>query len=862
MPLTPGTRLGPYEILSPLGAGGMGEVYRGKDTRLGRDVAVKVLPQHLSSNSEVRARFEREAKTVSSLNHPHICVLYDVGREGSTDYLVMELVEGETLADRIARGPLPAGDVLRTGAQIADALDRAHRAGVVHRDLKPGNIMLTRSGAKLMDFGLARATGLGGMESSASALTHSPTVAQPLTAEGTIVGTFQYMAPEQLEGRETDARSDIWALGCVIYEMATGKRAFEGATQASLISSIMRDEPRAMSELSPMSPPALERLVRQCIAKDPDDRWQTAGDLRRELEWIASGSGAVSSAGAGGSARPRRARRAWIAAGLIGVLAGAFTVMLLRPGRTSNTMPEFMPCTYRPMTVFNAAFAPDGKTIVFSAALEGNVPHLFVIRPENPDPQPFGDPGTHLLAVSSTGELAVLTGARYVSQRLCLGTLARMPVGGGAAREVLEGVREADWSPDGSQLAIIHEVNGRDRLEFPIGKVLVEGDGYLSDLHVSPRGDRIAYMEHPSRYDDRGGIQVVDMNGKPTTLADGYSGEEGLAWSPDGGDVLYSASMLGSSWSVMGVSAGEKPRVVLSGAGSLVIYDVNARGEWLLARDDVSWHSMVHTPAWDGDRDLSWMGGSLFPILSRDGSAMLFTEQGPAIAGNNYAVCLRKISSGAVVQLGEGIGWDLSPDGKRALVMISSPPGISIYPTGAGTPLKLERGQIENYGLHGEWYPGGDSILFWANEPGHASRYYMQAVSGGPPRAVTPEGTRRGAMARSGEFIIAHSTDAPWTLYPLRGGAARPLPALHDDEEPVGITADDRAVFMYRPGGIPLRVERVDLASGRRTLYREMAPADRAGVKEIAPKYISDDERSYTYWTWMHLSTLFTVSWK
>src|SRR6186713_159494 len=323
MTLNAGTKLGPYEILSPLGAGGMGEVYRAKDTRLGREVAIKVLPQHLSSNPEVRARFEREAKTVSALNHPYICVLYDVGREGSTDYLVMELIEGETLAHRVAKGPLPVADVLKIGAQIADALDRAHRAGVVHRDLKPGNVMLTRSGAKLMDFGLARATGLAGARSGSdvAAITQSPTVAQPLTAEGSIVGTFQYMAPEQLEGREIDPRTDIWSLGCVLYEMATGKRAFEGATQASLISSIMRDEPRAMSVIAPMSPPSLERLVRQCLAKDADDRWQTAGDLRRELQWIASGSSVASAAVTGTEPRRRRASPARVAAGVFALAA-------------------------------------------------------------------------------------------------------------------------------------------------------------------------------------------------------------------------------------------------------------------------------------------------------------------------------------------------------------------------------------------------------------------------------------------------------------------------------------------------------------------------------------------------------------
>src|SRR5882672_5657756 len=298
MPLAAGTRLGPYEILAPLGAGGMGEVYRARDTRLSREVAVKVLPEHLSANQEIRARFEREAKTVSSLNHPNICTLFDVGKEGDVDFLVLELVEGETLAQRLTRGPLPTPDVLRVGGQIADALDRAHRAGVVHRDLKPGNIMLTKAGAKLMDFGLARATGLAasgagtgaGAGGAPGSMTQSPTLASPLTAEGTLVGTFQYMSPEQLEGAEADARSDIWALGCVLYEMATGRRAFEGKSQASLISAIMGQQPAPLSAVAPLAPPALERIVVTALEKDPDERWQSAGDLRRELQWIAGGA--------------------------------------------------------------------------------------------------------------------------------------------------------------------------------------------------------------------------------------------------------------------------------------------------------------------------------------------------------------------------------------------------------------------------------------------------------------------------------------------------------------------------------------------------------------------------------------------
>jgi serine/threonine protein kinase/Tol biopolymer transport system component len=362
MAVAAGTKLGPYEVTSPLGAGGMGEVYRARDTRLGRDVAIKVLPQHLSSNPEVRARFEREAKTISSLNHPHICTLFDVGREGDTDFLVMELVEGETLADRLAKGALATSDVLRLGSQIADALDRAHRAGVIHRDLKPGNVMLTRSGAKLMDFGLARATGLegpaGGSGDTMSAMTQSPTVAQALTAQGTILGTFQYMAPEQLEGREADARSDVWALGCILYEMATGRRAFAGSSQASLIGAIMNTSPAPISSITPLAPPALERLVRACLEKDPNERVQTAHDVKLQLQWIAE-AGSQAGVPAPVAARRRsRERLAWGAAAVASVVAAAALVI-----------PRLGPKPSPPQVVrFNVA-APAGVSIIDDPAL-------------------------------------------------------------------------------------------------------------------------------------------------------------------------------------------------------------------------------------------------------------------------------------------------------------------------------------------------------------------------------------------------------------------------------------------------------------------------------------------------------------
>ncbi len=398
MPITPGTRLGPYEIVAPLGSGGMGEVYRAKDTRLGRDVAVKVLPQHLSENAEVRARFEREAKTVSGLNHPNICVLFDVGRapgeagSGGTDYLVMELLEGETLAQRLAKGALPAADVLKFGAQVADALDRAHRAGVVHRDLKPGNVMLTRGGAKLMDFGLARATGLAGGTASGSTLatmTHSPTVAAPLTTEGTIVGTYQYMAPEQLEGREADARADLWALGCVLHEMATGRRAFDGRSQASLISAIMTGEPAPISALAPAAPPALERVVRGCLAKDPADRIQSAHDVRLQLEWIAEqGAASGSHRAIPAPARPRGPRAEWIAWGAAALFAAVALVALVPALRGSKgaagvlratiTLPDDVAPSITGDEGGPPALSPDGRTVVFGARGRGSGQRLWL----------------------------------------------------------------------------------------------------------------------------------------------------------------------------------------------------------------------------------------------------------------------------------------------------------------------------------------------------------------------------------------------------------------------------------------------------------------------------------------------------
>jgi hypothetical protein len=578
----------------------MGEVYKACDIRLDRTVAIKILPSELSGDASRWQRFEREAKVISSLNHPHICTLYDIGQKDSVDFIVMEFLEGESLAELLDKGPLPEAQVLQYGTQIASALDKAHRNGVTHRDLKPGNIMLTASGAKLLDFGLAKAEPAA---ATGATLTDMTPQATPMTQHGAVIGTVPYMSPEQVEGNEVDVRSDIFSLGAVLYEMVTGKRAFQGKNDFSVASAILHTHPEPIRALRPLTSPALERTIQVCLAKNPGERWQSAGDLWQELRAISEGSSKAGSDPAfrfksGSEARTpsqsgvlaptRRASRTtmrWIAIlafALIVVAAGA--LLLLTGSRRVPPPLAFRQLNFRREALFNAAFASNKDTVVYSAAGSGNTPQMFVVRPDYPEPQALGPPDTHLLAVSSKGELAVLLDARYVWFRLFTGTLARMPLSGGAPRQVQEGVRQADWSPDGSQLAIIREVAGKDRLEYPIGNVLREVSGYMSDLRVSPKGDRIAYFEHPRKWDDRGSVNLVDLNRKNTVLSDGYWSERGLAWSPNGDEVLFSASRSGGSFTVYAVTPSGSLRVAYQPPGGLTIEDLARDGRWLATR--------------------------------------------------------------------------------------------------------------------------------------------------------------------------------------------------------------------------------------------------------------------------------------
>jgi eukaryotic-like serine/threonine-protein kinase len=811
----------------------MGEVYRAWDTRLGRTVAVKILrPDKIGS----RERFHHEARVISRLSHPHICSLYDVGEQNGMSFLVMEYLEGQTLAERLDDGAIPLAHALRYGIEICDALAEAHRHGVIHRDVKPGNVMLTRDGVKLLDFGLAK---LRQAEADDGAQETKETL--HLTQEGGILGTVSYMSPEQLEGRRVDARTDLFALGAVLYEMVTGRRPFAGDSRASVTAAILTSDPPPMSALQPVTPPTLERVVSRCRSKNPEDRWQTARDLGWELKSIAEAD-----AYAANVVRERK-RRAMLVGALIGagLVAGvSVAAWILRPGDTSP--PSYQRLTFRRGIISSARFAPDGQTVVFSAAWDARPYELFLARLGSTESRSLGMANGRILSVSPTGEMAVLLGRQFFFEGL--GTLVRTSLAGGLPREVMEGVTEADWGPDGA-LAVVKRRENRMELEFPIGTKLHEA-GSIWSMRVSPTGNKVAFFEAPApSVGGAGELVVMDRSGRRTTLAKA-SPALGIAWPSSGNEVWFSGARSDGPPTIRAVSLSGRERLVERVPAPLRVDDISRDGRVLVMKGLNLGGITCLIPGETRERELGWLDNPYVEGLSADGKTLLFRSFEGSWRGGVY---MRTTDGSPAVRLGDGHPESLSPDGKWVLTRA---PGAEttwgrewvLVPTGPGAPRPLPRGTITQL-VDGAWLPDGQRIVFTAIEGGQGARGYVQDVETGSMRAITPAGVHMPEKAATpdGKSVLV-LLDGKWFLYPIDGGTPRPFSLLGAGDDPRRWSADGRFLYVARGSFVPpVAIERLDVTTGRREPWKTLVPSDPVGIERLGSIVISADGLGYCY---------------
>jgi serine/threonine protein kinase/WD40 repeat protein len=850
-----GKILGHYRVLEKIGSGGMGEVYRASDQRLGRDVALKILKPSLAHDQDRLRRFEQEARAAAALSHPNIVAIYDIGMHDGAPYIVSELLEGQTLRERLLNGPIPRRQAIDYARQIAQGLTAAHEKRIVHRDLKPENLFLTKDGRiKILDFGIAKLlnsafdseAGEGGSIASMTTQTRS----------GSLLGTIAYMSPEQLRGKTVDHRTDIFSFGGIFYEMLTGKSAFAGETQVDTMTLILKEDPPEMIREGQDIPAAFEQVVRHCLEKEPENRFQSARDLAFALSTLAD----VTTSRQILPFRLETIRfRTWmlrIAAALLLVVAAIYLGIRLRTAQN----PDFRRVTFERGTVYSARFTPDGRTVVYGASWNGRPLQIYSTIPDSLLARPLELSSAYLLGISRSSELALTMRGRPGS-RLDFegGMLADAPMLGGTPREILQDVAWADWSPDG-QLAVVHHVNGRDHLEFPIGKVLYQTSGSISNIRFSPQGDKIAFLDHPKRWDDGGSVCVTDLSGNKTTLSSDWGWEYGLAWSPQRNEVWFSAVEKGSSnRSLWAVNLSGRQRKVLTVPGGLTMQDIAPDGR-ILATIDIERLAMEWTGKEKQVRDLSWFDWSIAKDISSDGQSVLF-EEGAQPAGLNNAVAIRKVDGSPPIRLGDGTADTLSPDGKWAISFLQSGPArLKLLSVGPGQSREIALPELERLQNGSHFLPDGKRIVINGNEPGHPGRTYVVDVGGGKPVPVTPEGVYATLPSPDGKFLAGETADRKLELFPLDGGPVRYIPDVEPGYVLAHWSADSKALYVYRTGELPLKIQRLDIATGKTKPVRELVPPDLGGVVSIAPVITNVDASEFAYTYYQTFSVLYVVS--